>query len=351
MIAMSCGGEQRPPPPVMPVQQPLRDAAGNQDLRVMLAEVASAKACTMMKGVFRGLRDADRPAVTTGVLWIRDCKLTNDGAKLVLRLVGSGWQFIDQKKKQAGGTFVVHQYVKFDVVATIPGMLDTAYDQRTHVASLWFSPSGTPEVAFTPITKVGVDTKGAWSTMIGAVSSVVGQAPDKQGKTEAKKQGRAQFVSELSKGLSVTANLCTGLSRFTLGRPPKGELGPADVVETTDAKVELQPGGVMVFGPQLAPEGMSMHVDTTGPIEVGIACQKAGESFASAFLGDSTHEAEAIKTAVIDKSGDLKIPAQRCPVVVVARSVAPAMVTFDVRRPPVEIAQATGGAIIHCKSK
>ena len=69
----------------------------------------------MIEGQFRGTRDKDRPDVVTGVLWIRECKITNDGTRVEFRLAGNGWQWSDQKKKKAGGTFHVQQYVRFHV--------------------------------------------------------------------------------------------------------------------------------------------------------------------------------------------------------------------------------------------
>src|SRR5690242_12734709 len=78
----SCGSCDRespapapaPPPPPKAVA-PLRGAAGDADLRVMLAELASSKACTMIKGQFRPLRAPDRRDTVTGILWIRECRI------------------------------------------------------------------------------------------------------------------------------------------------------------------------------------------------------------------------------------------------------------------------------------
>ena len=42
----------------------------------------------------------------------------------------------------------------------MPGAIDVAYDRRSHVASLWFSPAHVPAVKFTPIGDFDVDEKG-----------------------------------------------------------------------------------------------------------------------------------------------------------------------------------------------
>ena len=114
IVLAACKKQEPPPAPRPPVAKPaVRGAAGDGDLRVMLSDLASSKACTMIRGQFRALRAPDRPDIATGVLRIRDCEITNDGARVTFHLTGNGWQWADQTKKKAGGTFVVRQYVKF----------------------------------------------------------------------------------------------------------------------------------------------------------------------------------------------------------------------------------------------
>ena len=45
------------------------------------------------------------------------------------------------------------------VVATIAGTLDVGYDPETHVASVWFTAVGKPDVRFSPIGKLDVDAE------------------------------------------------------------------------------------------------------------------------------------------------------------------------------------------------
>ena len=84
LVLVGCKREQAPPapPPPAAATPPIRGATADTDVRVMLSELASAKACEMIRGQFRGLRAADRPDTVTGVLWIRDCKITNDDTRV-----------------------------------------------------------------------------------------------------------------------------------------------------------------------------------------------------------------------------------------------------------------------------
>src|SRR5688572_1547158 len=122
LLAACNRDEPTPPPSPAPAvaKPPIRGAAGDRDLRVMLADVASAKACAMIRDQFRGLRAPDRPQLVTGVLWIRACTIANDGLDVTFHLKGHGWQWAQQTKKKAGGSFEVKQYVRFAVDVAIP---------------------------------------------------------------------------------------------------------------------------------------------------------------------------------------------------------------------------------------
>ncbi len=327
----------------------MRGAVGDEDLRVMLAEVASAKACDLMRGQFRGLRAAERPGVVTGVLWIRDCQITSDGTRVHYAISGDGWQWAQQEKREAGGKFDVHQYVKFSVRAAIDGTLDLAYDRHDHVVSFWFTPARPPQIEFQPIGKVAVDRRGVWSSIIGGLSSVFADSPDTQGAHEAKKQGTQQFTDQLADGLSVAIDLCTGYQRFSLGRPPKGSLGPPDVGETPRVPVELAPGALFVFGPELAPHGMTIDVDSDGPVDVALECADRAEQAADAFAHGRAAPAEAtLARRGIGGHGRLHVGPQRCKVAVVVRSATDRPVHLDWRRPAGEQARSTGGPVLHC---
>lgn len=325
----------------------------DDDLRELLAEVASSKACDLIRGQFRGLRAPDRPGVVTGVLWIRDCSITHEGTHVTYAIGGSGWQWADQTKHQAGGTFVVREYVKFAVRATLHGTLDLTYDRPAHVLSFRYVPTEPPDIAFAPVGKVAVDRKGLWSSVLGALSSAFADSPEAQGEHEAQQQGTKQFGQQLADGLTVAIDLCTGYQRFSLGQPAKSSLGPPDVGESPRVPVELQPGSLFVFGPELAPRGMTIDVDASGPVEVSLACAEHAEHAAIAFVeppGVPPPAIHSLATAVIRGHGRLRAPATSCKVAVVARSLVGVPVTMSWRRPAGERARSTGGPIVRCKS-
>lgn len=333
----------------------MRGAVGDAGLRVLVSELASAKACEMMRGQWRPLRAPDRHDVSTGVLWIRDCEITNRGDDVMFHLSGNGWRWANQTKRKAGATFELAQNVRFAVDLPMPGSIEVAYDDRTHVVSLWFSPDHVPDVQFTPIGDFDVDEKGWWATVLGGLSSVFGSSPEAQARAEAKGQGTANFAKELADGLSLTIKACTGLSRFNLGRPAKGKMVEADVGETLDVPVELHPDGMMITGPYVATHGMTAAFDVQrgGRIRAAVMCQDDAEQLAAAYVDEQPlPEVEHLAIADISGAGTLKVKRARCPVAVVVREIptaGDAPVTFSWRRPAGEAARSTGGPLIDCE--
>ena len=184
-------------------------------------------ACEHIRGHFQALSATGRPSVMSGALWIHGCRISNTGTRVKFRLEGSGWQWIDEETKKAGGTFAVHQYVRFGVVATIAGTLDLGYDPRSHVASILFSLQGDPDVQFTPIGKLDVDAEGAWSSVLGAASSLLASSPGDSASEDVKEQGATQFRRRFAEGISVTVDLCTGMIRSGIGHTARGIDGRA----------------------------------------------------------------------------------------------------------------------------
>jgi hypothetical protein len=339
-----------PVPSAKPVE---RGAVGDSDLRVMLTELASAKACELIRGQFRPLRAADRPDVVTGILWIRECKISNVGTQVTVALSGSGWQWAAQEQHKAGATFAIQQYVKFGMTASIPGALDIAYAPSDHIVSLWFTPATPPEVTFTPLGDIDVDRKGTWSSVVGAVASVFGQSPEHLANGAAKEQGGHELEKQLADGLSLTINLCTGLARFHLGREPKGTLNKPDAGETKKVPIELQPNALMVFGPQLVGEaGFTANVDSpNGALHAALACADQADLLAAAYVAGQP--LPAIKTLAakdIRGKGSLRVSRANCPVALITQELDPSVhgASFDWQRPLSETARSTGGPIIEC---
>jgi hypothetical protein len=351
-LCCACGNDDKPLPPAPEVRTPVRGAAGDADLRVMLAEIASSKACEMIEGAFRPLKGKEDPSLITGLLAIRECKITNQGTNVTYELAGVGWQWADQTQKKAGGTFEMRDYVTFAVKARLEGSLDIAYETRNHVVSLWYSPKQTPSVKFEPVGEVDVEEKGAWSEIVGGLSTVIGSSPDKQGEDQAKKQGTNDFETQLAEGMTVAIDLCTGYQRFTLGLPKKGQLGPPNPGETFKQPIELAKNGMMVFGPYFAPDGMHVKVNSDGPLRVGLTCANDVDAAVTAFVEKKPlPEIQTLAQSDINGTGTLEIKPQRCKVALVAKSLGENKVRFDWARPPKEIAQSTGGPAIHCTRK
>ena len=351
-VAAADTAKAAPGPPAQPAPTPVRGAAGDDDVRVMLTELASAQACEQIRGHFQALSATDRPSVMSGALWIHGCRISNTGTRVTFRLEGSGWQWIDEEKKTAGGTFSVHQYVRFGVVATIAGTLDLGYDPRSHVASIWFSLQGHPDVQFTPIGKLDVDAEGAWSSVLGAASSLLANSPGDSASKDVKEQGATQFRRRFAEGISVTVDLCTGMIRSGIGHTPRGKMGALGVGETKEITVELHPGGVMIFGPQAASHGMTVNADVSkGIARMLLVCNEEAQAMARAFLdGRALPRGSVLASRDVRGKATLRTGAARCPVSLVA-TLAPGTsepATLSWRRPAAEAARSGGGPLIDC---
>ena len=319
----------------------------------MLAEVASSKACQMIEGTVLPLRAPDRPAIRTGTLWIRHCEITNDGTDVTFALSGNGWQWADQTKHQAGGTFVVREYVKFDVQATVHGALDLAYDRRRITCCRCGTRRASrPRSTSSRSARSRSIARGCGRASSAALSSAIGSSPDEQGTHQAKQQGTHQFETSLADGLTVAVGMCTGYQRFTLGRAPKGSLGPPDPGESPRDEVELHAGGLAIFGPQPAPDGMTIDVDTTGgPRASGSRAPTARtrsptRSRTRGSAGSSTRSRRPTSPATLictRRPRTVRSP-------VIAQPLAP-NVTLAWQRPPAERAKAFGGSLVQCRAK
>jgi hypothetical protein len=344
--------EEEKTPVAPPAVQPRRVATQDESLRTMVAELAASKACEMIRGQFRGLRDPKRPDTVIGIVWLRECRITNRGSRLTFHLSGNGWTWVAVVKKKVGATFDLHQYVRFAMQMEISGALDIAYDRSSHVASFWFTPEAPPEIRFEPVGEVDMDEEGAWSAVVGALSAVFSDSIDERAAKESKKNGNREFKKSFAGGLAVTIDLCSGLSRFGLERPATGKMVKPDVGETRKVPAELQPGGVMVFGPHLAPHGMTVHVHAYSPVRVELVCKENADAVAEAFVADgkAPPSSRALASVTVHGEATLKTRATKCPVMVVVRPLAGEKrpIVFDWQRPASETARAAGGQIIQC---
>jgi hypothetical protein len=354
-LLAACNHDVVAPPAAAPVKAvaPTRGAAGDSDLRVMLSELASSKACGMIRQGFYGLRDPDHLDVVTGVLWIRDCEISNVGAHVTFQIAGNGWLWVDQTKSKGGGTFTVRQYVRFSIATTIRGALDIFYDRDAHVVTVWFTPDRAPEVEFKTIGDIDVDSRGVWSSVVGALGEAFATSPEDLARSQATSQGTHDFSAQLANGLAVTLDLCTGLRRVHLGHPPKGGMGLADVGETRRVPVEVHPGGLVMIGPQAAGGGMTLKADAlAGAVKLTLVCSKQAEKVAAELVaGRATPTVPVLGTVEVRTKANLRIKPTSCPVVVIATPLDNAPARFAWERPTSEIARSTGGPQVRCPAK
>ncbi|HEY1546569.1 MAG TPA: hypothetical protein VGG28_02050 [Kofleriaceae bacterium] len=344
--------EPKQDPQVAPKPQvPLRDAVGDHDMRALVADLVSSKACEQFEHDMRGMVDDKDKSKVTGVLWIRQCKITLEADRMhvTFELAGNGWQWNHTVKHQAGGTFEVDQWVKFGVDLKLVGAFDIAYSRPDHVVTLWFTPDRDPEVKFTPVGDVSVDPKGAWSSIVGGMGSVFGKSPDREGKKSAQQQGEQMFGKAFHDGFAITVDLCTSAIRFAMDRPKKGEMAPAPIGQTMDIAAELQPNGVMMFGPYEDPKGMSIDAQVDGgAARLYLACVDQAEAVAQGFLDDKPNNAKPLAAEVVSGKAVLHAPTEHCKLAVVARSILPKPVMVRFKRPNAEATSAAGGPFLKC---
>lgn len=338
-----------PPPPPKP-EEPLRDAAGDADIRALVMDLLSGNACKLAANHFSGIKDPARKLVITGQIWVRDCKVTANKDSISVDLVGSGWQWAEKGQKKAGGTFEVKQYVKFDVEAQLTGKVDVAYARENHVASLWFTPIGEPKVDFKPRGEIEVDRDGMWSSIVGGAGSLIGDSPEDKAEDAAKQEGVKAVKEAAMKGFEVAVDLCRNITRMAMKRLPKGRFPKPSVGEADRVSVEVQNYGAIIYGPYDATEGMTIDVEVTGgAARVNLACAKQAEQLAEQFLADQVSTAKPLKAELISGKGKLALPKEHCPIAVVIRSVMPQPVQVAFVRPQAESLREKGGPLAACR--
>jgi hypothetical protein len=208
-------------------------------------------------------------------------------------------------------------------------------------------------VKFTTLGEINVDAEGAWSSFVGALGKTFASSPQDLAEIQVKSQGTHALEAELATGFAVTLDLCTGLSRFHLRRPPKGQMGNAGVGDTLRVPVEVQPGGVIIIGPQLASHGMTIQADAEkGAVRLALVCADQAENVAAEFMaGRITSRAPVLGSVDVLTRARLEVPAASCPVAVVVRPLGNVPARFAWERPTSEIARAMGGPLMQCATE
>jgi hypothetical protein len=289
------------------------DAAADDDLRVLLSELASASACSMLRDRFLGLHASERPDTVIGVLWIRDCAITSDETRVAIHLGGTGWR----RASSAAG------HIQFGMTASLAGALDLAYDRRSHIVTLRFPPD----------VDLALDGDVDRAAVITAVLSALTDSPGDAARSD---------------GITGTIELCTGVTRFA-----RAGASTPQPVTAEPTRIELAAGGLAMFGPQPAARGMTVRVDAQhGAVRIGLVCADEARALAESYLAGKLRAVPTLASADVHAAGRIRIPPARCPVVMIAQSLeaegeAPA--TFTWQRSDREPASSSEGALIRCK--
>jgi hypothetical protein len=270
----------------------VRSVAESEDMRLLLADLAGAHACSRFASKFHRLSADGYRELTEGRLWIENCEGAQRDNLVNLKFRGRAWRYIDKKSEKLGATFTVNQYARMKLAIELVGKVDVAYERDKHVINLWLSPTEPVRAAVTPLTQIDAKPRGSWSHLLGAFSAVIGQSPDKKATKQLASEGKKKFSKQLTRGYSVALDLCTGQRHEELGDLKEGELPPTPYppegrVWLKNEKVRLHPGGIDLTGPfKSDPDRLrvELRVDEGDAVRARLICDSDAAKVASAFL-------------------------------------------------------------------
>ncbi|MGE0402066.1 MAG: hypothetical protein AB7T06_35520 [Kofleriaceae bacterium] len=340
LCVVACGSDRHAEEPTPPTEA--RDRAADipkvtsSNLRLLLAQVASAQACERVRDTYIGLDSSEKKGLVSGNLWIRDCSMTNDGPTIRFHFEGDGWQWVAKTTESAGAEFGVRQYARFHVAVTLFGTVDLAYVPEDHVVTVWFRSTKDPTITFSPTGDIEVDEKGIWSSIVGTLAGVVSKSPSERASATVKSQGTQSFEHQLDRGLTATVNVCTGAMRTELGILEAGQMAPPATGESLAADAVVHRGGVLVFGPQQLKESDRLVAEAYGgTAHFDIACMDDAASVARAFhAGKPLPDIPTLGSADISGKQSIEVRSSRCPVAVIVRTDESSVGISYVPRPP-----------------
>ena len=242
-----CGGSQTAPALAPP---PARSAAANADIRRLVLDAAtSGETCAKLRDRFIGLRAKGPTGAAAGETpivgrWrIVGCSVGSTGNALTLHLSGPAWYWIDKEKSG----YAVHQYLYFDVDATMQGALDIGYDPGTRLASIWFTPTDAARVIVKPLTAINLHAQNffAWLLLPFATPRAYGAVVG---------EGEQQFRDRLDTGMTMTIDLARNrqvdllLGQLPRGQAPERPYAPG-IPWLADERIQLHAGAAQVEGP------------------------------------------------------------------------------------------------------
>lgn len=306
------------------------------NLRVLLAQIASARACDRVRDTYLGLASSEKPELVTGTLWIRECSITNDGSDVRFRFEGNGWQWVEKTTESAGADFGVRQYARFHVSATLSGAVDLAYLPEDRVLTIWFRSTKDPVVEVASTGDLEVDAKGTWASIVGTVAGVVSKSPDERAGATVESQGTRSFERQLDLGLTATVDVCTGETRTELGILEAGQMAPPATGESLSADAVIHRGGLLIFGPHQLSDVDRIAVEAYGgTARFQVACMNDAATLAGAFYtGSPLPEIDTLVSADVSGKDQIEIRGAKCPVAVIARTEASSVGISFVPRSP-----------------
>jgi len=309
--------------------QPSSADDGNLDLAVV--QLAGMFVCEQMRGHFRPLtvEDPGGAEVVAGTLWVRDWSARAEGLQLTLALGGMGWRWVNQQQKTVGAGFEVSQFARFAVEVEVTGEVEARYDPAAQVFTLRFAPVNKPQVAFSPLGDVEVETEGLWSEVVSGFASLVMKAPDKLAEQAFQSAGEERFEDRFARGFVAELDFCSGRLRSGFGlAPPDSASATASTTEDTGGggqerwtQALMHPEGLLLDGPEDA-RGFAVHIDTPSPLQAQLLCRDSATSLAQAFLEERVAEASQVvaKTTVSGRQRlDLEHASAQCSMVLALR--------------------------------
>ena len=143
-LLTGCAREAEPASPLPPT--PFRVAGGDDEIRRLLLDAAtSGILCEQLENRFLPLPDQSAPvalqAPAAGWWWIRRCQASSVGPEFAIQLAGPARTWVEIPASTETLGFGVHQYLSFDMSASMQGVLEIAYERSSGVATIWLSPT------------------------------------------------------------------------------------------------------------------------------------------------------------------------------------------------------------------
>ncbi len=309
-------------------EPPARSAAGDADIRKLVLDAAAGSGtCERLRDRFIGLPAGQGATVASagitpivGRWWIRGCSVARDGDALRLELSGPAWYRVDRVRSG----YALHQYVYFDVDATLEGALDIGYDPHARLASVWFTPTQGAGVKLRSLGKLDLHAQSLLSWLALPVA-------DELATGEVVSEGEAKFRRQLDAGVTLTVDLAHGAQvDLVPGQLARGQAPERPYSDgkpwLANERVELFPGGLGVDGP-FPPQRTSIdeQLESGAGLDYSLVCSRDLELAFNAVTGG---DAPKLPPSAVFQRGRLSLAASvpvvaQCPWYLVTATSAP----------------------------